>query len=90
MTFGHFDQTKINFSEQLHHFSGLPALALKKNYLFIFFVKYYLKKKTKKQNTHKQRKMDSNTKTYQNSTQKPNKEKKGCQAIQLEQIHYFN
>ena len=36
MVFGNFDQTKINFSEQLHHFSGLPALALKKNYLFFF------------------------------------------------------
>ena len=48
MVFGNFDQTKINFSEQLHHFSGLSALALKKNYLFIFFVKYYLKKKKQK------------------------------------------
>ena len=34
--------------------------------------------------------MSSNTKTYHNSTQKPNKEKKGCQVIKLEQFHYFN
>ena len=55
MVFSHFDQTKINFSEQLHHFSGLSALALKKNYLFIFFVKYYLKKKKTKNKTHTSR-----------------------------------
>ena len=39
MVFGQIDpklETKVNVSEQLHHFSGLPTLALKKNYSFFF------------------------------------------------------
>ena len=46
MVFGHFDpklETKVNFSEQLHHFSGLPTLALKKNYSFFLRNKHTYK-----------------------------------------------